>query len=436
MMHSLRALSVRNYRLYAAGALVSNLGTWIQRIGQDWLVLQLTDNSGVAVGVTTGLQFLPALLFSPMAGVVADRVPKRRLLQCTQLMMGIPSLLLGVLAVTGAAQAWQVYVIAFVFGLGAALDAPARQSFVPELVDERLLTNAVALNSVSFNGARMVGPALAGGLISVLGGGATAAGWAILINAVSYGPVIVALQRLDPSRLRTNRRPGRQRGQIREGIRYVRSRPDLTLVLFVTMFAATFGINFQLTSALMATEVFHRSAEGFGAIGSMLAIGTLGGAVWATRRTSVDTKVIVVAALCFGVTLVVGGTAPGYVAFLVWTPLIGLCQMTMVTSTQMAVQLLAPPEFRGRVTSLHVLLSQGGAALGAPVIGWIGESFGARWTLFIGGFLVVASSALGALVRRGHKGAPEPVHAGPGPAADRPPAPSGRATGADSAKEA
>ncbi|MFF3830976.1 MFS transporter [Streptomyces sp. NPDC002458] len=431
MMHSLRALSVRNYRLYAAGALVSNLGTWIQRIGQDWLVLQLTDNSGVAVGVTTGLQFLPALLFSPMAGVIADRVPKRRLLQCTQLMMGIPSLLLGVLAVTGAAQAWQVYVIAFVFGLGAALDAPARQSFVPELVDERLLTNAVALNSVSFNGARMVGPALAGGLISVLGGGATAAGWAILINAVSYGPVIVALQRLDPSLLRTNRRPGRQRGQIRAGIRYVRSRPDLTLVLFVTMFAATFGINFQLTSALMATEVFHRSADGFGAIGSMLAIGTLGGAVWATRRTSVDTKVIVVAALCFGVTLVVGGTAPGYVTFLVWTPLIGLCQMTMVTSTQMAVQLLAPPEFRGRVTSLYVLLSQGGAALGAPVIGWIGESFGARWTLFVGGSLVVASSALGALVRRGHKAAPEPVDAGPGPAADRASAPSGRAAGTE-----
>uniref|UniRef100_A0AAU3GS16 MFS transporter n=1 Tax=Streptomyces sp. NBC_01401 TaxID=2903854 RepID=A0AAU3GS16_9ACTN len=409
----MRALSVRNYRLYAAGALVSNLGTWMQRIGQDWLVLQLTDSSGVAVGLTTGLQFLPALLFSPMAGVIADRFPKRRLLQCTQLMMGIPSLLLGFLAVTGAAQPWLVYTIAFVFGLGSALDAPARQSFVPEMVDEKLLTNAVALNSVSFNGARMVGPALAGGMIAVLGGGAEAAGWTILINAVTYGPVIVALQLLDPTRLTPAHRAGaRQRHQILAGLRYVRGRPDLTLILFITMFAATFGINFQLTSALMATEVFHRSADGFGAIGSMLAIGTFAGAVWATRRTTVTAKLVVVAALCFGVALVIGGFAPVYVAFLAWAPVIGLCTMTMVTATQMTVQLFTPPEFRGRVTSFYVLLSQGGAALGAPVIGWIGEYLGARWTLFVGGIVVVTASVAGSLLHRRLTGADLRQHIG------------------------
>lgn len=401
MIHSLRALSVRNYRLYAAGALVSNLGTWMQRIGQDWVVLQLTDNSGVAVGVTTGLQFLPALLFSPMAGVIADRFPKRRLLQCTQLMMGIPSLLLGILAVTGTARPWQVYVIAFVFGLGSALDAPARQSFVPEMVDEDLLTNAVAVNSVSFNGARMVGPALAGGMISLLGGGSEAAGWTILINAVTYAPVIVALQLLDPALLKPPRRPRvRERHQVLAGIRYVRDRPDLTLIFFVTMFSATFGINFQLTSALMATQVFHRSADGFGAIGSMLAIGTFAGALWATRRTTVTAKVVVAASLCFGVALALGGFAPSYVAFLAWAPVIGLCTMTMVTSTQMTVQLFTPPEFRGRVTSLYVLLSQGGAALGAPLIGWIGQYLGARWTLLVGGIVVVTASVAGSAVHR------------------------------------
>ncbi|ROO87603.1 putative MFS family arabinose efflux permease [Actinocorallia herbida] len=415
MIHSLRALSVRNYRLYVAGGLVSNLGTWMQRIGQDWLVLQLTDNSGVAVGLTTGLQFLPTLFLSPIAGVLADRVSKRRLLQCTQLMMAVPSLLLGILAVTGAAHPWHVYVIAFVFGLASAFDAPARQSFVPEIVGDELLTNAVAVNSISWNGARMVGPAGAGALIALLGGSASAAGWTILVNAISYAAMIVALQCLDPAGLNPGHRPKARRRQVLDGLRYVRSRPDLSLVYFVMAFAATFGINFQITSALMATNVFHRSADGFGAIGSMLAVGTFAGAMWATRRTTITAKVVVAAALCNGAALFVGGLIPSYGAFLAWTPLIGLSSMTMVTGAQMCVQLFTPPEFRGRAASFFVLLSQGGAALGAPVIGWVGEFFGARWTLLGGGLVIVTTALIGSAVFGRREGAaqPEPSETAP-----------------------
>ncbi|MET0821566.1 MAG: MFS transporter, partial [Aeromicrobium sp.] len=200
MSPTFSALAVRNYRIYILGAIVSNTGTWMQRIGQDWLVLQLTD-SGTALGITTGLQLLPALLFSPIAGVVADRVPKRTVLRFTQVAMAVPALLLGVLAVTGVVQTWQVFVLAFVFGIGTAFDAPARQSFVVEIVGPKDLANAVGLNSASFNLARMIGPAVAGLLIAALGSGVRAAGWVILINAVSYLAVLTSLQLLDPRRL-------------------------------------------------------------------------------------------------------------------------------------------------------------------------------------------------------------------------------------------
>ena len=226
MSPTFRALSNPNYRLYAAGAVVSNVGTWMQRVAQDWLVLQLTDNNGTALGITTGLQFLPILLLSPYAGLVADRFPKRRLLQVTQLMMAAPALLLGLLAVTGLVETWHVYALAFVFGVGTAFDAPARQSFVSEIVDREDLSNAVGLNSASFNLARIVGPALAGFMIAWLGGGAEATGWVIGINAVSYAAVVLALQRMRAEDLDTPEPQGREKGMIRDGLRYIRSRQD------------------------------------------------------------------------------------------------------------------------------------------------------------------------------------------------------------------
>ena len=293
MSPTFQALSNRNYRLFAAGGVVSNTGTWMQRVAQDWLVLQLTDNSGTALGITTGLQFLPILLLSPYAGLVADRFPKRRLLQVTQLMMAAPAMLLGLLAVTGQVATWHVYALALAFGVGIAFDGPARQSFVSEMVDKADLSNAVGLNSASFNLARIVGPALAGFMIAWLGGGAEATGWVIAINALSYGAVVLALQRMRADDLDTPVPQGREKGMIRDGLRYIRSRPDLMMVLAIVFFAGTFGLNFQMTSALMATEVFGKGASEYGILGTTMAVGSLSGALLAARRGIVRHRLVI-----------------------------------------------------------------------------------------------------------------------------------------------
>ena len=281
-----RSLSNANYRRYAAGSVVSNTGTWMQRVAQDWLVLQLTGNSGAAIGITTGLQFLPFLLLSPVAGLLADRIPKRRLLQLTNIGMAAPAMILGLLAVTGQAQIWHVYVLALVLGTASAFDAPARQSFVSEIVDKDDLTNAVGLNSASFNAARIVGPAVAGVLIAALGGGVVATGWVILINAVSYAAPIFTLHTLDGGLLHTAKPSGREPGQIRAAVSYVRRRPDLMLILAIVFFTGTFGLNFQITSALMATQVFHKGPAEYGLLGTFMAVGSLTGALIAARRVT------------------------------------------------------------------------------------------------------------------------------------------------------
>jgi MFS family permease len=380
-----RSLSVRNYRLYASGAVVSNVGTWMQRVAQDWLVLQLTHNNGTALGVTTGLQFLPILLLSPYAGLVADRFPKRRLLQVTQLMLAVPALLLGLLAVTGVAQSWQVYAIAFVFGIGSAFDAPARQAFVSEIVGPEDLTNAVGLNSASFNLARMIGPALAGVLIAALGSGVSATGAVIMVNAVSYGAVIVSLQRMRQRDLNPARREPRHKGMIRDGVRYTLARPDLMLILTIVFFAGTFGLNFQITSALMATEVFHKGAGEYGLLGTTLAIGSLSGALLAARRGRIRHRLVILAAVTFGLTEIVAGLLPSYLLFAIWTPVIGLFSLTMITSANATFQMSVAPQMRGRVMALYMMVFMGGTPLGAPIVGWVGEEFGARWTLIGGG---------------------------------------------------
>jgi MFS family permease len=399
-----RSLSNRNYRLYASGAVVSNVGTWMQRVAQDWLVLQLTGNSGTALGITTGLQFLPILLLSPYAGLIADRFPKRRLLQVTQLMLAVPALLLGVLAVTGVAQSWHVYVLAFIFGIGSAFDAPARQSFVSEIVGPDDLTNAVGLNSASFNLARMVGPALAGVLIAALGSGVPATGAVILVNAISYGAVILSLQRMRDHELDPAVPVERHKGMIRDGVRYVLARPDLMLILTIVFFAGTFGLNFQLTSALMATEVFDKGASEYGLLGTTLAIGSLSGALLAARRVRIRHRLVILAAICFGVTEIVAGVLPSYLLFALWTPVIGLASLTMITAANATFQMSVAPEMRGRVMALYMMIFMGGTPLGAPVVGWVGETFGARWTLIGGGIATILGTLLAVLVFSRAKG--------------------------------
>lgn len=376
---------------------MSNTGTWMQRIAQDWLVLSL-GGGGTALGITTGLQFLPVLLLSPFAGVIADRFPKRRLLQLTQATMGLASLLLGVLAISGAAQTWHVYVIALAFGVGSAFDAPARQSFVSEMVGPDELTNAVGLNSAAFNLARILGPALAGLMIGALGGGAPATGWVILLNAVSYLAVIGQLQRMDVALLHSPRLTGRRPGALREGVAYVRSQPQMVLILVIVFFAGTFGMNFQITSALMATEVFDKGASEYGVLGSAMAVGSLAGALLAARRVVIRLRLIVLAAVAFGLALLVAAALPSYAAFVAFAPLIGFSTLTLLNSANATLQLASAPELRGRVMALYLTIVMGGTPLGSPIIGLVGEHVGPRWTLVVGGVLVLAGVGLGVLV--------------------------------------
>ena len=417
MSPTFRSLHNRNYRLYAAGGVVSNTGTWMQRVAQDWLVLSLTRHSGdgsIALGITTGLQFLPILLFSAYGGVVADRFPKRRMLQVTQLAMALTSMVLGVLALTGAAETWHVFVIAFVFGIGAAFDAPARQSFVSEMVGPDDLTNAVGLNSASFNMARIVGPALAGGLIALFGSGVQATGGVILLNALSYGAVIFALQRMRESELDSPELSRRAKGMVRDGVRYVRGRPDVMLVLAIVFFAGTFGMNFQMTSALMATQVFHKGAGEYGLLGTTMAIGSLAGALLAARRVGRPRqRLLIGAALAFGVVEIFSGLMPSYATFALISPLIGLTALTMVTAANATVQLSVAPEMRGRVMALYMMIFQGGTPLGAPIVGWVGHSLGARWTLLGGGAMTVVGVVAAVAVFSWSRGLIGPRHAVP-----------------------
>jgi MFS family permease len=393
-----RALTSRNYRLWITGSMVSNVGTWMQRVAQDWLVLQLTGNSGAAIGITTGLQFLPFLLLSPVAGLAADRIPKRRLLQMTNVGMAAPALVLGLLAVTGQAQIWHVYVLALVLGTAAAFDAPARQSFVSEIVDKDDLTNAVGLNSASFNAARIVGPAVAGVLIAALGGGVIATGWVILINAVSYAAPIFTLHTLDEDALHSPRLAAREPGQIRAGVSYVRRRPDLMLIMAIVFFTGTFGLNFQMTSALMATQVFHKGATEYGLLGTFMAVGSLSGSLIAARRERVRHRLVIGAALTFGVVEMAAGLMPTYAWFALMTPLLGLTALTMITAANAFMQLSTDEGMRGRVMALYMMIFIGGTPVGAPLIGWIGQQFGARWTLLFGGLMTILGVSMASLL--------------------------------------
>lgn len=391
----------------------------MQRVAQDWLVLTIPGNGGAALGITTGLQFLPILLLSPYAGVVADRFPKRRLLQVTQATMALASLALGVVAVLGVAETWHVYLIAFAFGIGAAFDAPARQAFVSEMVGPDDVTNAVGLNSAAFNTARILGPALAGLLIGLLGGGMEATGWVILLNAVSYLAVIWQLELMDTRALRTPKPVGRRPGMLLEGIRYLRGQPKMVMILVIVFFAGTFGMNFQMTSALMATEVFGKGAGEFGILGSALAVGSLSGALLAARRPEVRLRLIVLAAAGFGIAEIVAGSLPTYATFALFSPLIGFATITLLNSANATLQVESDPELRGRVMAIYMTIVLGGTPIGAPVIGWIGETYGARWTLIIGGALVLVGVVLALLL---HRSATTAVSR---PAAQRLPVPAG-----------
>lgn len=386
MSPTFRSLGIRNYRVYAIGSLISNVGTWMALTAQAWLVLVLTG-SGSALGITVALQLLPTLLLSPLGGVLADRFAKRTVLRVMQVMMAVPAGVLGVLAVTGVVATWHVFVLAFVFGIGRALEAPSRQSFVPEMVGRGELGNAVALNSASFNAGRLIGPALAGLFIAAMGGGAVGTGWVILANAASYGAAFVALTMLDPDRLMPTPVIAAGRGAIREGVRYVRSRPDLVLVMWCVFFLGGFGMNFQITSALMATDEFGKGASEYGVLGSVLAVGSLAGSLLAARRAAPRLRFIVLSGLAFSVVQIASGLMPTYYTYMAVLPLVGLSVLTMATTANALIQMTAAPAMRGRVAALYVMVFIGSVPFVAPGIGWVAETLGPRTALVSTGIL-------------------------------------------------
>ncbi|MDR7083325.1 MFS family permease [Arthrobacter ginsengisoli] len=380
-----RALENRNYRLWAGGALVSNIGTWMQRIAQDWLVLTvLTDHSGTAVGITTGLQFLPMLLLGPYAGVLADRYRKRLILLWTQAAMGLCGLAVGLLVVTGSAQLWHVYLAALCLGLASAMDGPARQAFVAELVGKEHVSNAVSLNSASFNTARLTGPAIAGVLIEWMGTGPV-----FLLNAASFAAVLLSLWRIRTSELDPAVPATRGKHQVAEGLRYVRSRPDLVLILVMGGILGAFGMNFPLTNALMSTAEFGMGPEEFGLLGSIMAVGTLAGSLLAARRSGPRLRFLLGGALGLGFFTLVGSLSPSFWLYAAVLIPVGLASITFLNSCNTSIQLSVEPQFRGRVLALYLAVLQGGTALGAPLMGWIGTEFGPRWAVAVGGVIVL-----------------------------------------------
>ncbi|MFE9322237.1 MFS transporter [Nocardia sp. NPDC052278] len=386
------SLTVPNYRYYFAGQVVSNTGTWMQRIAQDWLVLGLTGSS-FAVGITTAMQFLPMLLFGLYGGVIADRFPKRGLLVITQAIMGLLAAILAVLTLTGAVEVWHVYLLALLLGMVTVVDNPTRQSFVPEIVGRQRLRNAVSLNSANFQAARLIGPAVAGALIAAVG-----SGWAFVINACSFAAVIGGLLAMRRTELTPVPRLPRRKGQLREGLRYVRAHPQLLWPIVLVGFIGTFGYNFPTVLSGYAYHVFDVDAGKYGLLNTALAAGSLVGALLASRRGRVRLRMLVATAIGFGVLEAVTAFAPDYWLFTAMLTVVGLLGLTFNTSGNSMVQLETDPAMRGRVMSLYMMVFTGGTPIGGPIVGWVTERFGPRFGFFACGAVSAAAAALVGLV--------------------------------------
>ncbi len=388
-----RSFAVRNYRLWFAGAVVSNVGTWMQRIAQDWLVLtELTRDDATAVGVTMALQFGPQLLLLPITGLVADRMDRRKLLILTQIAMAILGLGMAAVTLTGVVTLWMVFAFALALGIAAAFDAPARQAFVGDLVPAEHLSNAVALNSASFNGARLVGPAVAGVLVAVVG-----PGWVFLINAVTFGAVLISLGLLKVRDFTALRKMSREPGQLLGGFRYVRGRSDILLVMTMIAILGTLGFNFAIFISAMARIEFDEGAGEFGLLSSVIAIGSVTGALPAPRRDRPRLRTVTHARAGFGASMTAAALAPDTVTFAIALVLVGFSGLTVMTTANGYVQTTTAPAMRGRVMGLYIAVFMGGTPIGAPLAGWVADAFGPRWSLGIGaasGFIAAGIAAV------------------------------------------
>ena len=385
-----RSLRNHNFRIWFLGGLVSNVGTWMQRIAQDWLVLTLlTRHSASAMGVVVALQFAPQLLFLPWTGYTADRFDLRKLLIATQAALGLLALGLGLVTVLGVVRLWQVDAFAFLLGCVTAFDAPARQVFVNELVGESQLANAVALNSTSFNAARMIGPAVAGLAIAAIG-----CGWVFLINAASFAAVLGSLLLLRVDQLHRDERASGKAGGISEGFRYVWQRADLMTVLVMLFLIGAFGLNFAIYISTMALTAFHGNASLYGLLTSAFAIGSVSGALYSAHRERPSMRLLGGSAAMFGVGCGLAALSPVTDLFAAALVLTGFSALIFITTTNSFMQLTSAPAMRGRVMALRIAVAMGGTPLGALIVGWVADHAGPRWAMGVG----AASGAAACLV--------------------------------------
>lgn len=399
------SLRIRNYRLFVTSQIVANTGLWMQRVAQDWLVLQLT-HSPAAVGLTVALQFTPMLLFGLFGGVLADRHSKRMLLIMTQITAGLLALTLAVLTLTGTIQVWHVYGVAVLLGFVTVVDNPARQVFVNEMVGPQHLRNAISVNSSIFQLGALVGPALAGVLIHAVG-----EGWSFGLNALACGGVVATLVMMRPAELFASPVAERAKGQMRDGLRFAATQPRILWTVILVGFVAVFGMNMPVLLTAFSTEVFHVGAGGYGLFNSLVAVGALSGALASTRRTRIRLRTLVVASATFGVVEAIAGLAPGRVAFSLALIAIGAATLVFLTGANSLVQMTASVDIRGRIMSLYMLVLLGGQAIGGVLMGRVTEALGPRQAMEIAGLVpAVASMAVALLLARRSAPAHRPWH--------------------------
>jgi MFS family permease len=390
---------VRDYRLYLSSQMVATTGLWMQRIAQDWLVLQLTG-SVTAVGIAVALQFLPVLLFGLVGGVVADRYPKRTILIITQSLASLMALTLGTLALTGSVQAWHVYIVATVLGFVTVVDNPTRQVFVSELVGQKHIRNAVSLNSSVFQLGALLGPAASGALIHAVG-----QGWSFLMNAASCLLVVTMVAIIRPKNAAPTTAPTERKGQLRDGLRYIRRTSEVAWAIVLAATIGVFGLNMPVILAAFADHVFTQGVGGYSLYNSLTAVGALTGAVLSARRQSIPRlRVLTSALVALGAMLVLASQAPTSWLFGILLVAVGFCTLQFLTGANSLVQTATTPAMRGRVMSVYLLVLLGGQALGGPSVGWLIDHYGARASMLGCGSLVavVALSTGLAMARRAH----------------------------------
>lgn len=395
MSNAFRSLSNPNYRLWFSGAVISNIGTWLQRTAQDWIVIaELSDNNASAVGLVVFLQFAPQIFLLPITGWVADRMDRRRLMFITQSLMAVLALILGLLVLSGHVVFWQVCVCALALGCVAAFDAPARHAFVSDIVSEKELSNAVGLNSVAFNSARLVGPGVAGLLIALVG-----TGWVFMINVLTFIPLLMALHSLKkrmPEAVVDNSKATPDMTRFLEGFRYIWLHREMAVILVMSFLICSLGMNFSVYLSAMTVQVFQGSADQYGLLISMMAIGSISGAlVTAGRRSSPTFRFMIYVALMFSISCLLVALSPSFWSFAVLLILLGLSLQLFTTSTASYMQVATEKRYRGRVMAVVLATALGSTALGAPVVGWVADAFGARWSIGMGGVSGMVAAALG-----------------------------------------